>query len=139
MEYVIGSLLTIFAMVAFSRSIRAINNKRVPLMIRYSQSHMHSLLAPFLPYIVPPTTQIETQATKHTKKTQVRVIFTEKEAYWIANSKLHVAQLIDGMVDEDSTKVVDTMGMDKVQLDRMVFIVDRLTEGLTNDNRNSGN
>lgn len=138
MEYLIGSLLTIFIMVVFLRNIRRIEAKSMPLMVRYSQSHMHNILTPLMPYLVPSIARSESQSSKHSRQTQIRVIFTEKEAYWIANSKLYVAQLVDGIVDEDSTKLVDTMGMDKVQLDRMVFIVDRLTEGLTNDNRNSG-
>jgi hypothetical protein len=92
-----------------------------------------------MPYLVPELRRKVTQATKHNQKTQVRVIFTEEEAYWITNNKLYVAQLIDGIVDEESTKVVDTMTMDKVQLDRMIFIVEKLTEGLTNDSGNSGN
>ncbi len=100
---------------------------------------MHNLLRPLMPYLVPELRRKVTQATKHNQKTQVRVIFTEEEAYWITNNKLYVAQLIDGIVDEESTKVVDTMTMDKVQLDRMIFIVEKLTEGLTNDSGNSGN
>jgi len=30
------------------------------------------------------------------------------------------------------------MGMDKVELDKMIFIVDKLTEGNEDDSRNSG-
>lgn len=139
MEYLIGSLLTIFTMVIFSRSIRRVHTSNVPVLVKYSQSHMHNLLKPLMPYLVPELRRKVTQATKHSQKTQIRVIFTEEEAYWITNNKLYVAQLMDGIVDEDTTQVVDTMSMDKVQLDRMIFIVEKLTEGLTNDSSNSGN
>jgi hypothetical protein len=139
MEYLIGSLLTLFGMIVFSRTIRAVHTRTVPIPIKYSQAYVHTLLSPMMPYLVPLAKKVESQSSKHSRENQVRIIFTEKEAYWIANSKLYMAELIDGMVDEESTKLVDTMGMDKVQLDKMVFIVEKLTEGLTNDNRNSGN
>lgn len=139
MEYLIGSLLTIFTMVIFSRNIRRVHSQGIPNTVKYSQSYTHTLLMPLMPYLVPGGTRKDTQASKHLKKTQVRVIFTEEEAYWIANSKLYVAKLIDGFVDEASTTVVDTMTMDKVQLDKMIFIVEKLTEGLANDSSSSGN
>ena len=101
---------------------------------------MHDLLKPVLPYLVPDLkAKKPTQASKHMKSTQVRIIFTSTEAYWIAGNKLYVAELVDGTVSEDSVKEVDTMNMDKVQLDKMIFIVEQLTEGLTNDSSNTGN
>jgi hypothetical protein len=52
---------------------------------------------------------------------------------------LYTAKLIDGKVDDESTTTVDTMGMDKVQLDKTIFIVSKLTEGLEDDRSNTGN
>jgi hypothetical protein len=64
---------------------------------------------------------------------------TEHHAYWIANNALQVAKIIDGIVQEDSAKKVDMMGMDKVELEEMIFIVEKLTEGKSNDRWSSGN
>lgn len=140
MEYLIGSLLTLFVMLVLSRKAVAESKKNIPLDVRYSQSYTYDLLRPVLPYLIPDLKDKKpTQSSKHIKSTQVRIIFTSNEAYWIAGNKLYVAELLNGSVSEESVKEVDTMDMDKVQLDKLVFIVEQLTEGLTNDNSSSGN
>ncbi len=139
MEYLIGSLLTLFAMTALSRGVARVHKDNMPVLVRYSQAYTYNLLKPILPYIVDyQKKQVKTQATEHNRKHQIRIVFTNEEAYWIAGNNLYVAQLVDGFVDEASTQVVDTMTMDKVQLEKVIFIVEQLTEGITNDNSNSG-
>jgi hypothetical protein len=39
----------------------------------------------------------------------------------------------------DSVKPVDIMGMDAVELEKMIFIIEKLTEGTANDSGDSGN
>ncbi len=51
---------------------------------------------------------------------------------------MHKARFTDGKIDEENKIRVDMMAMDKVELDKMIFIVDKLTEGLTDDSGNSG-
>lgn len=82
---------------------------------------------------------IETQATKHRDSMYLRVIFVENQAYWIKDGELCVSEMEDGVVVGDSTKPVDTIGMDKVQLDKIIFIVEKLTEGLEDDRNGSRN
>jgi len=48
-----------------------------------------------------------------------------------------VADIVDGQVDKSNSQEVDTMSMDKVQLDEMMFIVEKLREG-EDDSRGSG-
>jgi hypothetical protein len=67
------------------------------------------------------------------KRNEVRVIIIEGEAYWIVDQTLYVANIVDGLVDNDTTKKVDTMAMDTVQLEKTQFIVQKLTEGKGND------
>lgn len=139
MEYLIGSLLTLFAIVVLSRNVARVHKQNVPVLVRYSQAYTYNLLRPILPYIVDYTKKkVKTQATQHNSKSQIRIIFTSDEAYWISGNNLYVAKLNEGFVDEASAQVVDTMTMDKVQLDKVIFIVEQLTEGITNDNSNSG-
>lgn len=71
----------------------------------------------------------ETQAFAYEKKTNVRVIVLEDSAYWVKDNTFFVADISDGSIDNSSVQVVDTMSMDKVQLDKMLFIMDQLTEG----------
>jgi hypothetical protein len=64
---------------------------------------------------------------------------TGKNAYWIKDSKVYRADLLEGRVQEDSAKVLDMMALDKVELEEVIFIVDKLTEGKSNDNGNPRN
>ena len=43
------------------------------------------------------------------------------------------------MIVENSEEMVDMMALSKVQLDEMIFIVEKLTEGKNIDNSGSGN
>jgi hypothetical protein len=72
----------------------------------------------------------DTQMSKHYKQSEVRVLFVDNKAYWISNNSFYSADLEDGIVNQNTTKVVDIMGMDKVELDKMSFIVEMLTEDL---------
>jgi len=62
-----------------------------------------------------------------------------RNAYWIKDNTVYSADILDGIIQEDSTKKVDIMSMDKVQLDEMIYIIDMLTEGASNENGSSGN
>ncbi len=62
---------------------------------------------------------------------------TGTKAYWISDNKVLEAPINeDGRIDFESALPIDTMGMDKVELDKISFIVDRLTEGNSNDSSN---
>jgi len=52
---------------------------------------------------------------------------------------LFTAEQEDGIVKEDTARRVDTMGMNSVQLDRLIYIVDVLNEGNENDRGYTGN
>lgn len=80
-----------------------------------------------------------TQSFEYEAKNKLRVFIAEDKAYWIKNNAFYESSVVDGMIDESTTKVVDTMGMNKVELDKMIFIVQQLTEGMTNDGGSTGN
>jgi hypothetical protein len=47
---------------------------------------------------------------------------------------------MDGQhINKESTRRVDTMAMDKVELDKMLFIMDQLRDRNINDSGSSGN
>lgn len=67
-------------------------------------------------------------------KNHIRVIIMDNRAYWIKDNTFYTANMsIDGTVDKDTTSRVDTEGMSKIQLDQMLFIVDKLREGTFDD------
>jgi len=143
MDYLVGFWL---ALTFMSVLVWYITNHRVDTvernnkLIRYSQSHVHSLVSPLIPPDLTKKKQPKTQSRKHEDSTNIRVIIMDSKAYWIKDNVFYSADMApDGTVDKDTTQKVDTFSLNKVQLDKMVFIVDRLTEGLDDDSRYSGN
>jgi hypothetical protein len=133
MEYFLGSLITLLIMSYFGKRTAQSIAKPIKKLV-YSQSYIDNLVAEkIISELLPAITQKKTQATEHFKKDEVRVIVIEKEAYWIVEQTLYTANIVDGTVDNDTTKKVDTMTMDDVQLEKTQFIVQKLTEGKGND------
>lgn len=132
-EYLLGSIVVIATLLILGYFL---NNEQYegiidPSSIRYRQSHIHELVKDTLPEIlgIDFKEPVERQSTKHEEKTNIKVIIMEDKAYWIKDNSFYVADFVDNMVDRDSVRIVDTMSMDKVQLDKMFFIMDQLREG----------
>jgi hypothetical protein len=140
MEYFLGSFVTILTLIIASKFIyRRIDDTRLKT-ISYSQSYIYDMISPLLPSqgFLEAFKLTVTQSRKHQSNINVRVMFLEGKAYWIKDNQFYVASTENGVVLDDTTSRVDIMGMDKVELDKMIFIVDRLTEGTDNDRRNPG-
>lgn len=143
MDFVIGFFVAISSMtfafwLYFKGKIARHDYTR--FAIKYSQSHIHHLVFPLLPKEIMNHKKRMRQSIKHDNLTNIRVIIMDNSAYWIKDNTFYVADMSeDGTVNKDTTRVVDTMAMNKVQLEKMVFIVDKLTEGLYDDSGSSGN
>ena len=79
-----------------------------------------------------------TQSKLHYDKSNIKVIILDNNAYWIKDNIFYKAPLVNELIDKESAEQVDTIHMDKVQLDKMLFIMDRLREGINDDSRGSG-
>lgn len=132
MEYFLGSLITLIIMSYFGKRTASIMSKPLKT-VRLSQSYIDNIVTNKIIEDFLPKPQKKTQSLEHTKKNEVRVIIIEGEAYWIVEQTLYMAKVVDGTVDNDTTKKVDTMTMDDVQLEKTQFIVQKLTEGKGND------
>lgn len=140
MQYLIGS---VFGMIAILLCIKLTDNKTKPneLRIDISQSKIYEVIKPAVPIleILEKLKPIETQASKFEKSLLVRVMVVEGEAYWIKDSVVYQANVDnDAHIDKSSTKVVDVINMDDVQLKKIEFIISKLTEGLDDDSSNTG-
>lgn len=137
MEYALGSIITI-AVIALVVIFLRRNPIEPPMAVRYSQSHVHNLVAPFLPdnseLKAPPITQ----STKHVEQISIKVVFYDNKAYWIKDGVFYVADVMNHEINHDTAIEVDTMTMDNVQLDKIKFVVEKLTEGNQNDSRDAG-
>lgn len=111
----------------------------IPSKIQHSQSRNMLMFGKILEAEIAGTKKPNTQSINYINKNHLRVMVVDNNAYWIKNNTFYVADLVDGQIDNETTREVDTMTMDKVQLDKMLFIVGKLTEGLNNESRDQWN
>ena len=132
MDFLIGVLVTTLVLLMFIIFLINKKNKSEPFfLIKYSQSHIHSILSPLLPQVSQITSSAikNSQSKKHINNTNVKVLIIGDKAYWTQHNVFYVANVVDGDIDKINAQVVDTMGMDKVELDKMLFIIDQLRKG----------
>lgn len=138
MQYFVGSFITFIGMFLFFAFMSTLQTVSKPKKYRYSQSHIHTLVKPLLPPMDSFKKELITQASKHLNSVQIKVIILGQDAFWIKDNVLYTAKITQDGVDKNTTSPVDTMGMDKVELDKMVFIVDQLQNGQKHDTGGSG-
>jgi len=138
MEYLLGSLITILIFFISRKSISKIVNNEKIAVVHYSQSYSFEMIKPLID-LSKIRRKLVSQASVYNDKKHVRVILADGKAYWIVDNTFYEAEEIDGFIDKESAKPVDTMGIDKIQLDKMMFIVEMLTEGASDENSNPGN
>lgn len=132
--------MVVFYFLNRDRSTKPATKSYMP-KIFLSQAYVYNLIKPALPILEVffEKDQTPTQSLKYEADKFTRVLVLENMAYWIKDSKVYCANILEDKIDGSSTSVVDTMGMNDVQLDKMIFIIDKLTEGVDDDRSNSGN
>ena len=53
----------------------------------------------------------------------------DDKAYWVLDNTFYQADIIDGVIDKESSRPVDAYSMSFVDMNRMLFILDHLNEG----------
>ena len=82
--------------------------------------------------------KIKTQSIKYHEKMNIKVIIVDKNAYWVKDNIFYTAPMVNEHIDNELAQQVDTISMDRVQLEQMLFIMDKLREGIEDDSRSSG-
>jgi hypothetical protein len=129
MEYFIGSVVTIFTVLVFGKLFSKGVKPAKSVSIGYSQAYIHEIVKDSLPYSGTMSKSLVTQATNFNKELYHKVVVAENVAYWISNNQFFCAPMEGGTIKKDFAKVVDTITMDSVELKKMTFIVQTLTEG----------
>lgn len=138
MEYFVGAAITMFVYTLTNWIIRKqVAEKSSIGRISYSQSHVYSLMAPYLDLAPPMEDSVPRQSKNFLKNVYTRIMVVNNKAYWIKDNAVYVADVVDGEVLKEGAHAVDTMSMNKVELDQMMFIVEKLRED-NNDNRSTG-
>jgi hypothetical protein len=101
--------------------------------IAYSQSSIHLMIKDFLPKDLYKKPRRESQMSKHIEENTVKIIFIEDKAYWVNNNIFYCAEAVGNSIDIDTTEPVDTTSMSKKDIDKMLFILDNLKNGSSDD------
>ena len=129
------SFLTMMAIFAILYVRKPKERKNI---IKYRQSHIHQIIGPFLPDLVPVDVK-NTQTTKRLKESIIDVLVTEDFAYWIHKNVFYRANVDDGNVDRSTASPVNTQDMSEEELKKMLKILDKLTDRSNNEGRGAGN
>jgi hypothetical protein len=138
MEFFLGSIITFAYFIIFNRLFNNAANEKIAYAPIFSQSRKIQLIKDYLIISTTSKQQKNTQSVKHSKRNSIKAFFWEDNVYWIENGYLVTARLAGNQIEETTKKRVDTHSLSKVELDKMIFIVDKLTEGNKNDSGNSG-
>jgi len=141
MDFFAGSLITLLVSAVVYRLIVKERKSLSFFAPKYTQSYNYRLLKPILgdhPVYDVINEKMRTQATDHFDSKHIRMVIMDDYAYWIRNNVLVCAELNEEGFDEKTTKEVDIMGMDKVELNKMITVVDKLTEGNKHDGGSPG-
>lgn len=95
-------------------------------MVLRSQSAIHNKTKLFSPPIQKP--EVFSQSKKHVQDHMLKVMVIDGKAYWVKDNIFFVAETNRGNVLHDSAKQVDTSNMSKADIDKMMFILDKLNE-----------
>jgi hypothetical protein len=107
--------------------------------ITYRQSSVYELVKNFIPEDINKKQNKITQLEKHIEKTNMKVVIVEGQAYWILNNVFYTGDLANGILVQESSRKVDTSNMSQEEIDKMLFILDHLRNGLKNDSGDSRN
>jgi hypothetical protein len=105
----------------------------------YTQSDIHKIVKNFIPKDLFEKPKPLSQARKHLKNNTVRVLIIEDNAYWVHNNMFYVADTSDGLVNPETVRPIDTNNMSKRDIDKMLFILDSLKNGNSDDSSGAWN
>ena len=136
MEYFLGSIITLASIFITVKFIRQPKNRFISNPIVHGQSRLHDLTKYMLPEVK--SEPVKTQATEYFDSKHIKVVYTSSSVYWIQDGIFYTADFVNGEVLQETKKKVDTSTMNKVELDKISFIVDILAKDEKNDSGNSG-
>jgi len=123
-------VLTILSYWSILNVVRRKTKKSFSMVIG-SQTDIHNMTKIF--FEKKTTKQKTSQMQQYEEKNRIDVLVIDDEAYWISNNVFYRGEIVDGQIDHDTTKPVDTQNMKQTEIDKMLFIIDSLKNGNKND------
>jgi hypothetical protein len=138
MTYILAIGLTL--LVTSSIIIIAVKrSKKYFIKVVYTQSDIHQIVKNFIPKDLFEIPKPLSQARKHMRSNTVKVLIIEGQAYWVHDNMFYVADTVEGLVNPDTVRPVDTNNMSKRDIDKMLFILDSLKNGNSDDSSGAWN
>lgn len=131
MEYLIPLLLTSLALYSTIKLVKKLE-KRVLRGNGYRQSDIHQIIKPIISRTRESVNK-KTQMDKMLEENSVNVMIVDDKAYWVNNNVFYTADFVNGDVDPETTRPIDTSKMSKSDMNKMLFILDKLGDGNSND------
>jgi hypothetical protein len=105
----------------------------------YTQSDIHKIVKNFIPNDLFEKPKPLSQARKHLKNNTVRVLIIEDHAYWVHDNMFYIADTVEGLVNPETVRPIDTNNMSNRDIDKMLFILDSLKNGNSDDSSGAWN
>lgn len=131
MEYLFPMLLTLLSLYSIIVVGKKIE-KRILKNTGYRQSDIHNVLKTFFPIDKKNITK-KTQMDEMLEKNSVNVMIMDDKAYWVFKNVFYTADFVNGDVDPETTRPIDASNMSKEDVNKMLFILDKLGDGNSND------
>ena len=114
-------------------------NKKYFAKVVYTQSDIHMIVKHFVPKDLFEKPKPISQARKHLKNNTVRVLIIEDHAYWVHDNMFYIADTVEGLVNPETVRPIDTNNMSNRDIDKMLFILDSLKNGNSDDSSGAWN
>lgn len=131
MEYIIPILLTLLSLYSIIVVVKKIE-KRFLKASGYRQSDIHKIVKNFY-YTEKPGVNKKTQMDKMLEQNSVNVMIIDDKAYWVLKNVFYTADIVNGDVDPETTRPIDTSDMSMSDINKMLFILDKLGDGNNDD------
>lgn len=118
------TFITSLGIIKYSQKLRSEGVKT----IMKSQSSIYSITRHFIPKAPKSNEPANSQSRNYVSEKMIRIIAIDDRAYWVKDNKFFSADLIDGKIDHDTTQEVNTISMSQKDVDKMLFILDRLKD-----------
>jgi len=138
MLYAITVILTTLVFFAILIIINRKNKKLYSRKI-YRQSDMHNMLKVFFLLDLKNDNSFSSQIKKRKEKQTTNVIILKDKAYWVKDNIFYVGNTSNGEVLPETGVPIDTNTLSESEINKLLFILDRLKGGNNNDSGSTGN
>jgi len=107
----------------------------------YKQSDLHRIMKKFFSQQLITDIDINrsSQLTRRREKDTIKVIVIDEKAYWVSDNVFYVADAVEGNPIPETAQPLDTKQMSNKEINKMLFILDNLKNGKSDDSGSTGN